>query len=97
MQKAFGTGAATNSIIDLKYTNCMLVIGANPTAAHPVTGARIKQDVGVDTNPIEFWQPEPAGLIYINYVTQEEADRIIAEGKREEAKDGSLDGLNVGN
>lgn len=43
MQRAFGTGAATNSIIDLKYTNCMLVIGANPTSAHPVTGAKLKQ------------------------------------------------------
>ncbi len=43
MQRAFGTGAATNSIIDLKYTDCMMVIGANPTDAHPVTGAKIKQ------------------------------------------------------
>lgn len=43
MQRTFGTGAATNSIIDLKYTNCMLVIGANPTAGHPVTGAKLKQ------------------------------------------------------
>lgn len=43
MQRTFGTGAATNSIEDLKYTECMLVIGANPTAAHPVTGAKIKQ------------------------------------------------------
>lgn len=43
MQKTFGTGAATNSIEDLKYTDCMLVIGANPTSAHPVTGAKIKQ------------------------------------------------------
>ena len=43
MQRAFGTGAATNSIIDLQYTNCIMVIGANPTAAHPVTGAKIKQ------------------------------------------------------
>jgi formate dehydrogenase major subunit len=43
MQKAFGTGAATNSVIDLQYTNCILVIGANPTEGHPVTGAKIKQ------------------------------------------------------
>ena len=43
MQKAFGTGAATNSIEDLDYTDCIFVIGANPTAAHPVTGAKIKQ------------------------------------------------------
>ncbi len=43
MQKAFGTGAATNSISELEFTDCMFVIGANPTDAHPVTGAKIKQ------------------------------------------------------
>jgi len=43
MQRAFGTGAATNSIEDLEFTDCILVIGANPTDAHPVTGAKIKQ------------------------------------------------------
>lgn len=45
MQKSFGTGAATNSIEDLKQTDFILLIGANPTAAHPVTGAKIKQKV----------------------------------------------------
>lgn len=43
MQRTFGTGAATNSVEDLKYTDCMMVIGANPTEGHPVTGAKIKQ------------------------------------------------------
>ena len=43
MQKTFGTGAATNSIEDLNHTNCILVIGANPTESHPVTGAKLKQ------------------------------------------------------
>ncbi len=43
MQRAFGTGAATNSVEDLKYTDCIMVIGANPTDAHPVTGAKLKQ------------------------------------------------------
>lgn len=43
MQRTFGTGAATNSIKDIKFTDCLLVIGANPTDAHPVTGAKIKQ------------------------------------------------------
>jgi formate dehydrogenase major subunit len=42
MQWAYGTGAATNSIEDLYKTGCILLIGANPTAAHPVTGARIR-------------------------------------------------------
>jgi formate dehydrogenase major subunit len=43
MQNTFGTGAATNSIIDLKYTDCIMVIGANANDAHPVTGAKLKQ------------------------------------------------------
>jgi len=43
MQRAFGTGAATNSIEDIKHTDCIMVIGANPTDAHPVTGAKLKQ------------------------------------------------------
>jgi formate dehydrogenase major subunit len=43
MQRAFGMGAATNSIDDLDHTDCILIVGANPTIAHPVTGARIKQ------------------------------------------------------
>ncbi len=43
MQQSFGTGAATNSISDIQFTDTILLIGANPTAAHPVTGAKIKQ------------------------------------------------------
>src|SRR5512133_941250 len=42
MQWSYGTGAATNSVEELYKTKCILVIGANPAAAHPVTGARIK-------------------------------------------------------
>lgn len=45
MQKTFGTGAATNSIDDLKDVHTIMVIGANPTDAHPVTGAKIKQQI----------------------------------------------------
>ncbi len=43
MQQSFGTGAATNSIKDIQFTDAILLIGANPTAAHPVTGAKIRQ------------------------------------------------------
>ncbi len=45
LQRTFGVGAATNSVDDLKDTNCIMVIGANPTDAHPVTGAKLKQFV----------------------------------------------------
>jgi formate dehydrogenase major subunit len=43
MQRTFGTGAATNSVEDMEIADCLMVIGANPTDAHPVTGARLKQ------------------------------------------------------
>ena len=43
MQKAFGTGAATNSVEELIDADCIMIIGANPTEAHPVTGAKMKQ------------------------------------------------------
>ncbi|MFN8279560.1 MAG: formate dehydrogenase subunit alpha [Saprospiraceae bacterium] len=43
MQRTFGTGAATNSIEDLKHTNAIMIIGANPTDGHPVTGAKLRQ------------------------------------------------------
>lgn len=42
MQMAYGAGAATNSVEDLYHTNCILLIGADPTDAHPVTGTRIR-------------------------------------------------------
>lgn len=45
MQQSFGTGAATNSFEDIEHTACIMVIGANPTEGHPVTGARLKQQV----------------------------------------------------
>ena len=43
MQQAFGTGAATNSVEDLKETDAIFLFGANPVNGHPVTGAKIKQ------------------------------------------------------
>jgi Uncharacterized anaerobic dehydrogenase len=45
MQQTFGTGAATNSTEDIYHAALFMVIGANPTNAHPVTGAKIKQQV----------------------------------------------------
>ena len=43
MQQSFGTGAATNSVDDLKDTDAIFLFGANPVKGHPVTGAKIKQ------------------------------------------------------
>tara|TARA_R110002110_G_scaffold5227_3_gene27151 strand:- start:254 stop:1948 length:1695 start_codon:yes stop_codon:yes gene_type:complete len=43
MQQSFGTGAATNSVEDLKQADAIFMFGANPIKGHPVTGAKIKQ------------------------------------------------------
>ncbi|MGI8334293.1 molybdopterin-dependent oxidoreductase [Actinomadura scrupuli] len=41
----FGLAGGTNSLDDLDDADCFLLAGANPTEAHPVVGARIKQRV----------------------------------------------------
>lgn len=43
--QALGTGAGTNSFQDVHCSDVLLIVGANPTEAHPVFGARIKQSV----------------------------------------------------
>ncbi|MFT5467028.1 MAG: formate dehydrogenase major subunit [Verrucomicrobiales bacterium] len=43
LQLATGTGAASASYSDFEKASCLVVAGANPTEAHPVAGARIKQ------------------------------------------------------
>ena len=45
LAKAFGSGAMTNSIDELKNTGCIFVIGSNTTEAHPVIGLVIKEAV----------------------------------------------------
>ena len=62
MQQSFGTGAATNSTEDLEYTKCIMVIGANPTEGHPVTGARLKQQVMKGT-PLIVIDPRKIELV----------------------------------
>lgn len=43
--QALGTGAGTNSFQDVAASDVIMIVGANPTEAHPVFGARIKQAV----------------------------------------------------
>ena len=70
MQKSFGTGAATNSFEDIGYTKCIMVIGANPTEGHPVTGARLKQAVMKGT-PLIVIDPRKIEIVpYAKYHLQ---------------------------
>ena len=43
--QSLGTGAGTNSFQDVDVSDVLMIVGANPTEAHPVFGSRIKQAV----------------------------------------------------
>jgi formate dehydrogenase alpha subunit len=43
--KSFGSGAMTNSIGEIGHAQCILAIGTNTTAAHPVIGFDVKKAV----------------------------------------------------
>jgi formate dehydrogenase alpha subunit len=45
LAKAFGSGAMTNSIDEIRRAKCIFVIGSNTTEAHPVIGLCIKEAV----------------------------------------------------
>jgi formate dehydrogenase alpha subunit len=45
LARAFGSGAMTNSIDEIKHAGCIFVIGSNTTEAHPVMGLGIKEAV----------------------------------------------------
>lgn len=56
-------------------------------------GAMITQKIGLDPEKLDFWQDEPAGMLYLNYCDVKTAERILAVGPRQEKKDGFLGGL----
>ena len=43
MKNAFGTSAGTQDFKSVEYADVILVIGANPTDAHPVFASRMKK------------------------------------------------------
>lgn len=60
-------------------------------------GARIRQLIHRDPERLDFWEPDPEGILYIHYVDQKEGSRIRAEGRIGGNNEGSLQGLTVGN
>ncbi len=45
LARAFGSGAMTNSIGELRFVDCFFVTGSNTTEAHPIIGLEIKAAV----------------------------------------------------
>ncbi len=60
-------------------------------------GAAIAQQVYADPKDLDYWEAEPAGFIYINYVNESKCNKILKAGRRKESKEGFLAGLPVGN
>jgi hypothetical protein len=58
-------------------------------------GALINQEIYSDPKGIDYWEPEPAGMIYINYCDKDTCDNILKSGKREEKKEGFLQNLEI--
>jgi len=42
LNQSFGSGASTNSYDELTRMDCILIIGSNPTEAHPIAGWRVR-------------------------------------------------------
>ena len=42
LNQSFGSGAGTNSYDELPFMDCILIIGSNPTEAHPIVGWRVR-------------------------------------------------------
>jgi len=59
-------------------------------------GALINQKIYRDTEDIDYWQDEPAGMLYINYCDMETLSNVLEAGKIKKKKEGFMKGLKVG-
>ncbi|MEK7221965.1 MAG: formate dehydrogenase subunit alpha, partial [Nitrospirota bacterium] len=66
MMEVFGASAATNSMDSIEQAKLIMVVGANPTEAHPVVGARIKRAARRGTPLIVI---DPRRIELANYAT----------------------------
>jgi formate dehydrogenase alpha subunit len=65
LAKAFGSGAMTNSIDEIKHAGCIFVIGSNTTEAHPVIGLAIKEAVA--RNGAKLIVADPRGIDLVRF------------------------------
>jgi len=60
---AFGSGAMTNSIDEIEFTDVVLAIGTNTTENHPMIGARVKRAVRQQGAKLIVIDPREIGLV----------------------------------
>ncbi len=86
-----------NGSLDPVGINHLEVEQVEPTKTLEIgAGALIDQEVHPDPESVDFWQEEPVGFVYVNYVDEETASNIIEAGKRPEKADGFMENLQVG-
>lgn len=67
LNQSFGSGASTNSYDELPFMDCILIIGSNPTEAHPIAGWRVRTAVDngakiIVCDPRRILAAESAGI-----------------------------------
>jgi formate dehydrogenase alpha subunit len=68
LARAFGSGAMTNTIDELRNTECIFVIGSNTTEAHPVIGLVIKDAVVNHGAKLIVADPRSIDLVRFSYL-----------------------------
>ena len=67
LARAFGSGAMTNSIEELKHTECIFVIGSNTTEAHPIIALNVKE--AVEKNGAKLIVADPRSIDLVRFST----------------------------
>ena len=67
LASAFGSGAMTNSIGEIKNVQTLFIIGSNPTEAHPIVGLEMKKALGrgaklIVCDPRKTWMARRADI-----------------------------------
>jgi formate dehydrogenase alpha subunit len=72
LARAFGSGAMTNSIDEIKNAACIFVIGSNTTEAHPVIGLGVKEAVMKNGAELVVADPRKIDLVRFSklYIAQ---------------------------
>jgi len=103
--QSVGSCVCTNAVMaadSLGFGN-VPVKSVEPVATKQIeiaAGAKIGQRLDhCDHKPLDFYEEAPAGVLYANYCTPTELDRILAAGKRDltAGGEGFLAGLKTGN
>ena len=67
LAKAFGSGAMTNSITELRFADCFFITGSNTTEAHPIIALEIKS--AIQKNGARLIVADPREIDLVRFAT----------------------------